>query len=121
VLPEKAGSFPDFLSGGQQQRVAIAHALALRPPVILFDEPTSALDPEMVGEVLAEMKSLASQGMTMVCLTHELGFARDVGDRVIFMDQGRTVVDATPENLFDNCGHPREGRGVYTLRQLEAF
>nr|WP_325265075.1 amino acid ABC transporter ATP-binding protein [uncultured Rhizobium sp.] len=115
-LSEKAGSFPGFLSGGQQQRVAIARALALRPPVILFDEPTSALDPEMVGEVLAVMKSLASEGMTMVCVTHEMGFARDVGDRVIFMDQGRTVVDTTPEMFFDNREHPRVQRFLSDIK-----
>ena len=115
-LSEKAGSFPGFLSGGQQQRVAIARALALRPPVILFDEPTSALDPEMVGEVLAVMKSLASEGMTMVCVTHEMGFARDVGDRVIFMDQGRTVVDTTPEMFFNNREHPRVQRFLSDIK-----
>lgn len=115
-LSEKAGSFPGFLSGGQQQRVAIARALALRPPVILFDEPTSALDPEMVGEVLVVMKSLASEGMTMVCVTHEMGFARDVGDRVIFMDQGRTVVDTTPEMFFNNREHPRVQRFLSDIK-----
>ncbi|MGQ8634579.1 amino acid ABC transporter ATP-binding protein [Agrobacterium sp. DKPNP3] len=115
-LSEKADSFPGFLSGGQQQRVAIARALALRPPVILFDEPTSALDPEMVGEVLAVMKSLASEGMTMVCVTHEMGFARDVGDRVIFMDQGRTVVDTTPEMFFNNREHPRVQRFLSDIK-----
>ncbi|MGA1832790.1 amino acid ABC transporter ATP-binding protein [Rhizobium wenxiniae] len=115
-LSEKAGSFPGFLSGGQQQRVAIARALALRPPVILFDEPTSALDPEMVGEVLAVMKSLAKEGMTMVCVTHEMGFARDVGDRVIFMDQGRTVVDTTPEMFFNNREHPRVQRFLSDIK-----
>ena len=109
-LAEKEGSFPGFLSGGQQQRVAIARALALRPPVILFDEPTSALDPEMVGEVLQVMKSLARDGMTMICVTHEMGFAREVGDRVIFMDQGRIVVDTTPELFFDAPDHPRVRR-----------
>ena len=106
-LAEKEGSFPGFLSGGQQQRVAIARALALKPPVILFDEPTSALDPEMVGEVLQVMKSLARDGMTMICVTHEMGFAREVGDRIIFMDQGRIVVDTTPELFFDSPDHPR--------------
>ncbi|SMO89845.1 amino acid ABC transporter ATP-binding protein [Paracoccus laeviglucosivorans] len=106
-LAEKADSFPGFLSGGQQQRVAIARALALQPPVILFDEPTSALDPEMVGEVLQVMKSLARDGMTMVCVTHEMGFAREVGDRIVFMDQGRIVVDTTPELFFDAPDHPR--------------
>lgn len=109
-LAEKEGSFPGFLSGGQQQRVAIARALALRPPVILFDEPTSALDPEMVGEVLQVMKSLARDGMTMICVTHEMGFAREVGDRVIFMDQGRIVVDTRPELFFDAPDHPRVRR-----------
>ncbi|MCJ8140270.1 amino acid ABC transporter ATP-binding protein [Falsirhodobacter halotolerans] len=115
-LSEKAESFPGFLSGGQQQRVAIARALALQPPVILFDEPTSALDPEMVGEVLQVMKGLARDGMTMICVTHEMGFAREVGDRVIFMDQGRVVVDTTPELFFDAPDHPRVKRFLSDVR-----
>jgi polar amino acid transport system ATP-binding protein len=99
-LSDKAGVYPDQLSGGQQQRVAIARALAMEPKVMLFDEPTSALDPEMVGEVLAVMKDLAREGMTMVVVTHEMGFAREVGDRVIFMDEGLIVEEGTPDELF---------------------
>jgi len=99
-LAHKADAYPAQLSGGQQQRVAIARALAMRPPVMLFDEPTSALDPEMVGEVLQVMKSLASDGMTMVCVTHEMGFAREVADMVWFMDAGRIVETAPPETFF---------------------
>ncbi len=99
-LIDKAGVYPDQLSGGQQQRVAIARALAMKPKVMLFDEPTSALDPEMVGEVLAVMKDLAREGMTMVVVTHEMGFAREVGDRVIFMDEGLMVEEGTPEKIF---------------------
>ena len=101
-IPEKADSYPDNLSGGQQQRVAIARALAMDPKVMLFDEPTSALDPEMIGEVLDVMKTLAREGMTMVVVTHEMGFAREVADRVIFMDQGRIVEEGTPEHFFTN-------------------
>lgn len=115
-LTEKADTFPGFLSGGQQQRVAIARALALRPPVMLFDEPTSALDPEMVGEVLNVMKSLAREGMTMICVTHEMGFAREVGDRVIFMDQGKIVTDSTPDGFFSNAEHPRVQRFLSDVR-----
>jgi polar amino acid transport system ATP-binding protein len=89
------------LSGGQQQRVAIARALVMRPPVMLFDEPTSSLDPEMVGEVLQVMKSLASDGMTMVCVTHEMGFAREVADRILFMDEGRIIETGTPAEFFE--------------------
>ncbi|MCL6611301.1 MAG: amino acid ABC transporter ATP-binding protein [Peptococcaceae bacterium] len=99
-LSDKANVYPDQLSGGQQQRVAIARALAMRPKVMLFDEPTSALDPEMVGEVLAVMKDLAREGMTMAVVTHEMGFAREVGDRVIFMDEGLMVEEGTPEEIF---------------------
>ena len=106
-LPHKADAWPSQLSGGQQQRVAIARALAMKPNVMLFDEPTSALDPEMVGEVLQVMKSLAKEGMTMVCVTHEMGFAREVADRVIFMDQGRVLERATPEQFFSRPEHPR--------------
>jgi len=106
-IPEKADSYPDNLSGGQQQRVAIARALAMDPKVMLFDEPTSALDPEMIGEVLDVMKALAREGMTMVVVTHEMGFAREVAGRVIFMDQGRIVEEGTPEHFFTNPTHDR--------------
>lgn len=106
-LADKAGVYPDQLSGGQQQRVAIARALAMQPKIMLFDEPTSALDPEMVGEVLAVMKDLAREGMTMVVVTHEMGFAREVGDRVIFMDEGRLVEEGTPEKIFGNAESER--------------
>lgn len=99
-LSHKESNFPDELSGGQQQRVAIARALAMRPEVMLFDEPTSALDPEMVGEVLKVMKDLAKEGMTMVVVTHEMGFAKEVGDRVIFMDEGSIVEEGNPNDLF---------------------
>ena len=106
-LEDKADEYPDRLSGGQQQRVAIARALAMRPKIMLFDEPTSALDPEMVGEVLAVMKDLAQEGMTMVVVTHEMGFAREVGDRVIFMDEGKIMEEGAPEELFGNPQNPR--------------
>ena len=106
-LAEKENDYPRRLSGGQQQRVAIARALAMEPRIMLFDEPTSALDPELVGEVLAVMKNLAKEGMTMVVVTHEMGFAREVGDRVIFMDDGAIVEQGTPEDVFDR---PREVR-----------
>ncbi len=106
-ITDKARVYPDALSGGQQQRVAIARALAMQPKIMLFDEPTSALDPEMVGEVLAVMKNLAREGMTMVVVTHEMGFAREVGDRVLFMDEGQIVETGTPQELFDN---PRNER-----------
>jgi len=106
-LAHKADAYPHELSGGQQQRVAIARALAMRPPVMLFDEPTSALDPEMVGEVLQVMRKLAGQGMTMVCVTHEMGFAREVADRVWFMSEGRILERATPEDFFTHPAHPR--------------
>lgn len=99
-LKEKANSYPSQLSGGQQQRVAIARALAMKPKVMLFDEPTSALDPEMVTEVLDVMKSLANQGMTMVVVTHEMGFAREVGDRVLFVDEGRIIEEGTPKEIL---------------------
>jgi polar amino acid transport system ATP-binding protein len=100
-LAEKANAYPDSLSGGQAQRVAIARALAMEPEIILFDEPTSSLDPEMVGEVLAVMKDLAKENMTMIVVTHEMGFAREVGDRILFMEQGYIVEDGTPDELFD--------------------
>jgi polar amino acid transport system ATP-binding protein len=106
-LAEKMPAFPEHLSGGQRQRVAIARALAMEPKVMLFDEPTSALDPELVGEVLQVMEQVASEGMTMMVATHEMGFARRVADRVVFMDQGRIVEVGTPEEVFDN---PREER-----------
>ena len=106
-LLDKAGSYPASLSGGQKQRIAIARALAMEPDVMLFDEPTSALDPEMVGEVLGVMKDLAKEGMTMVVVTHEMGFAREVGDRIIFMDGGNIVEQGTPEEIFDNPKNPR--------------
>jgi len=106
-LPDKETAFPASLSGGQQQRVAIARALAMRPSAILFDEPTSALDPEMVGEVLSVMRDLARAGMTMVVVTHEMGFARQVAHRVTVMDQGRIVESGTPERVFGAPEHPR--------------
>lgn len=106
-LRDKAKVYPDNLSGGQKQRVAIARALAMEPKVMLFDEPTSALDPEMVGEVLQVMKQLALEGMTMVVVTHDMGFAREVGDRVIFMDEGILVEEGTPEQIFKNPQNPR--------------
>jgi glutamine transport system ATP-binding protein len=106
-LESKADAYPASLSGGQAQRVAIARALAMEPQIMLFDEPTSALDPEMVGEVLAVMKDLAREGMTMVVVTHEMGFAREVGDRILFMDEGRMVEQGTPEALF---GSPQNER-----------
>jgi polar amino acid transport system ATP-binding protein len=115
-LAAKAGSYPGQLSGGQQQRVAIARALAMEPPAMLFDEPTSALDPEMVGEVLAVMKALAADGMTMMCVTHEMGFARDVADRVWFMDGGRILEEADPESFFSRPQHPRAQRFLSDLR-----
>ena len=106
-LEEKANAYPSSLSGGQKQRIAIVRALAMKPDVMLFDEPTSALDPEMVGEVLEVMKNLAKEGMTMVVVTHEMGFAREVGTRVIFMDSGNICEENTPENIFNNPKHPR--------------
>lgn len=106
-IRDKANVYPDQLSGGQQQRVAIARALAMDPKVMLFDEPTSALDPEMIGEVLDVMKTMAKEGMTMVVVTHEMGFAREVADRVIFMDHGAVVEEGTPEHFFTNPTHER--------------
>lgn len=106
-LQDKKESYPSQLSGGQKQRIAIARALAMQPHVMLFDEPTSALDPEMVGEVLEVMKKLADGGMTMVIVTHEMGFAREVGDRILFMDGGKIVEEGTPDQLFGNPTHPR--------------
>ncbi len=104
---EKADQYPHKLSGGQQQRVAIARALAMRPKIMLFDEPTSALDPEMIGEVLEVMKNLAREGMTMIVVTHEMGFAREVADRVIFMDYGAIIEEGTPEHFFTEPKHER--------------
>ena len=109
-LAGKIDAYPGSLSGGQQQRVAIARALAQQPPVMLFDEPTSALDPEMVGEDLQGMKGLAKEGMTMVCVTHEMGFAREVCDRVVFMDAGQILESADPETFFTQPQHPRAQR-----------
>jgi polar amino acid transport system ATP-binding protein len=106
-IPDKAGSYPGQLSGGQQQRVAIARALAMNPKIMLFDEPTSALDPEMIKEVLDVMLALAKEGMTMVVVTHEMGFARNAADRIIFMDEGRVVEDTTPNELYTNPKHER--------------
>ncbi|MBC2773813.1 amino acid ABC transporter ATP-binding protein [Rhizobium sp. AQ_MP] len=106
-IPEQANKYPGQLSGGQQQRVAIARALCMKPKIMLFDEPTSALDPEMVKEVLDTMVGLAEEGMTMICVTHEMGFARQVADRVIFMDQGQIVEQNAPAEFFDNPQHER--------------
>ena len=114
-IADKADAYPAQLSGGQQQRVAIARALAMAPKVMLFDEPTSALDPEMINEVLDVMKDLARAGMTMVVVTHEMGFAREVADRVIFMDEGQIVEMGTPEEFFD---HPHEQRTRRFLSQI---
>jgi polar amino acid transport system ATP-binding protein len=115
-LASKASSYPAQLSGGQQQRVAIARALAMEPPAMLFDEPTSALDPEMVGEVLAVMRSLANDGMTMMCVTHEMNFAREVADRVWFMDAGSILEKADPQAFFSKPQHPRAQRFLSDLR-----
>lgn len=106
-LPDKANAYPQSLSGGQQQRIAIARALAMKSDVMLFDEPTSALDPEMVGEVLGVMQRLAKEGMTMVIVTHEMGFAKEVGDKIVFMDGGYIVEEGTPEEVFGNPQHNR--------------
>jgi glutamine transport system ATP-binding protein len=114
-LEDKAEAYPDSLSGGQKQRVAIARALAMEPKIMLFDEPTSALDPEMVGEVLEVMKQLAKEGMTMVVVTHEMGFAKEVGDRVLFMDGGLIVEENSPNELFD---HPQEERTKAFLSKI---
>ncbi len=114
-LANKADAYPEQLSGGQQQRVAIARALAMRPKIMLFDEPTSALDPEMIKEVLDVMMSLAKEGMTMVVVTHEMGFAREVGDRVLFMDEGRIIEEGAPDDVFS---HPREERTKLFLSKI---
>lgn len=114
-IPEKAQAYPSELSGGQQQRVAIARGLAMKPKIMLFDEPTSALDPEMIGEVLDVIKGLAHEGMTMVVVTHEMGFAREVADRIVFMDQGQIVEESEPEQFFSS---PREERAQLFLKRL---
>ncbi|KEK23826.1 amino acid ABC transporter ATP-binding protein [Bacillus gaemokensis] len=114
-IPEKAGVYPQQLSGGQQQRVAIARGLAMKPEIMLFDEPTSALDPEMIGEVLDVMKTLAKEGMTMVVVTHEMGFAREVADRIIFMDEGKILEDTKPVDFFAN---PQQERARLFLSRV---
>jgi general L-amino acid transport system ATP-binding protein len=114
-IPEQANKFPGQLSGGQQQRVAIARALAMQPKIMLFDEPTSALDPEMIKEVLDVMKELARSGMTMMCVTHEMGFAREVADRIVFFDKGQVVEEATPEEFYHN---PKTDRAKLFLSQI---
>jgi general L-amino acid transport system ATP-binding protein len=114
-IPEQAEKFPGQLSGGQQQRVAIARSLAMNPDIMLFDEPTSALDPEMIKEVLDVMIQLAEEGMTMLVVTHEMGFAKTVADQMIFMDEGRIVEQATPEEFFDN---PKSDRTKLFLSQI---
>jgi polar amino acid transport system ATP-binding protein len=115
-LADKAQAFPAQLSGGQQQRVAIARALAMHPPLLLFDEPTSALDPEMVGEVLLVIRDLAHQGMTLVCVTHEMGFAREVADRILFMDHGAILERARPEDFFHRPQHERTRQFLADIR-----
>jgi polar amino acid transport system ATP-binding protein len=115
-LAHKADAMPPQLSGGQQQRVAIARALAMEPPVMLFDEPTSALDPEMVGEVLQVMKDLAAEGMTMICVTHEMGFAREVADRIWFMDAGEVLERAAPDQFFNAPSHARAAKFISDIR-----
>ena len=114
-LSDRAGAYPSQLSGGQKQRIAIVRALCMEPEVMLFDEPTSALDPEMVGEVLAVMKQLAAEGMTMVVVTHEMGFAREVADRVIFIDGGKILEEGTPEDIFE---HPKNQRTIDFLSKV---
>jgi polar amino acid transport system ATP-binding protein len=114
-IPEKASAYPAQLSGGQQQRVAIARALAMQPKIMLFDEPTSALDPEMIGEVLEVMKNLAREGMTMIVVTHEMGFAREVADRIIFMDEGRIIEEGPPQSFFQT---PQQERTKLFLSQI---
>ena len=114
-LADRAGAYPSQLSGGQKQRIAIVRALCMEPEVMLFDEPTSALDPEMVGEVLAVMKQLAAEGMTMVVVTHEMGFAREVADRVIFIDGGKILEEGTPEDIFE---HPKNQRTIDFLSKV---
>jgi polar amino acid transport system ATP-binding protein len=114
-IPEKADSYPAQLSGGQQQRVAIARGLAMRPKIMLFDEPTSALDPEMINEVLDVMRNLAHEGMTMIVVTHEMGFAKEVAHRIIFMDEGRLIESASPAEFFRN---PKNERTKYFLSKI---
>ena len=114
-IPEQADKYPEQLSGGQQQRVAIARSLCMQPKVMLFDEPTSALDPEMVSEVLDTMVELAESGMTMICVTHEMGFAKQVADRIIFMDEGEIVEENNPEEFFNN---PQNNRTKTFLDQI---
>jgi polar amino acid transport system ATP-binding protein len=114
-LSEKANSYPSDLSGGQKQRVAIARSLAMKPKVILFDEPTSALDPETIGDVLSVMKDLAQENFTIVCVTHEMGFAKEVGDRIVFMDHGSIVEENTPEEFFNN---PKSERAQKFLKEI---
>ena len=114
-IPEQAAKFPGQLSGGQQQRVAIARALAMQPKIMLFDEPTSALDPEMIKEVLDVMKELATSGITMMCVTHEMGFAREVADRIIFFDKGQIIEEATPDDFYNN---PKTDRAKLFLSQI---
>ena len=114
-IPEQASKFPSQLSGGQQQRLAIARALAMQPKIMLFDEPTSALDPEMIKEVLEVMTELAESGMTMICVTHEMGFAKEVADRFLFFDEGLIVEEGTPEHFFTN---PQEERTKLFLSQI---
>lgn len=116
-LPEKADSYPSMLSGGQKQRIAIVRALAMEPEVMLFDEPTSALDPEMVGEVLDVMRELAGEGMTMIVVTHEMGFAREVADRVVFMDGGVVVEQGKPADIFDHSENPRTQKFLRAVAQ----
>jgi polar amino acid transport system ATP-binding protein len=120
-LAHKATSYPAQLSGGQQQRVAIARALAMEPHIMLFDEPTSALDPELVGEVLQVMKTLAKEGMTMVVVTHEMGFAAQVADSVVFLDQGEVVAQGTPQQIFHNAEHPRLQQFLQNYLDRNAF
>ena len=115
-LGHKAHAYPSELSGGQQQRVAIARALAMQPPIMLFDEPTSALDPEMVGEVLLVIRDLARDGMTLVVVTHEMGFARDIADRVLFMDHGKVLERAAPDEFFNRPQHPRAQQFLADIR-----
>jgi polar amino acid transport system ATP-binding protein len=115
-VADRAGTYPAHLSGGQQQRVAIARALVMEPPVMLFDEPTSALDPEMIGEVLLAIKSLAHQGMTLVCVTHEMGFAREVADRILFMADGSILERASAENFFSHPQNPRTRKFLSDIR-----
>ncbi len=114
-LEHKADSYPADLSGGQKQRIAIARSLAMKPKVILFDEPTSALDPETIGDVLAVMKDLAKENFTLVCVTHEMGFAKEVGDRIVFMDEGVIVEESTPEEFFEN---PKSDRAQKFLKEI---